>query len=917
MLLLKDLPIKRKIASIVMLSSVLSMVIAALAVLLYESFTFQPRTLRDLETMASLYAETLPAALQFNDPKTASENLAALKWRSEIVGACVYTTNGAIFAQYSRLPGTPFACPSSTPKSRKHQFETDQVSFFEPIVANGEVVGTIYFLQALPSLHERLPQYSIMFSAIIMSLIIISMLLLFSFNRSISKPILNLARLSRRISQSGNYSERAEKVGQDEIGELTDAYNWLLKITQQSLLEQKNAQEELRRTQSLLIDAQDIAHIGTWEWITSEETVKWTPELYRIYGVTPEEHTPTFESYLQKVHPDDRERVREAMSANFTSGAPFSHDEKILRPDGSVRYLHTWGHPVFDSDGTVVRMIGVCQDVTDQKIAEVEKQRYLSLLEATLESTADGILVVNQQGKIATYNQRYVQLWQIPEEVISTKDDEKALAFMQSKLQSSVGFLEKVSALYANPDAESIDALELKSGKVLERFSRPQRILGKTIGRVWSFRDITERVHSEKVMKFLADSSLAMAETLEFNVTLSNVVHLAVPFIAEGCALDTVNPETGRLERVAVAHVNPSLESLMQELIECQTSMTASTLPAQIAVTTMCPLAISDISAFLAEKNMTDSRLAALMSKLKTRSVLSVPLFFHGRAQGALTFHSLARDRYGPNEIALVQELARRCSMAIENARLYLEAQKSIQIRDDFISIASHELRTPLTPVKMQVQLLKRYAQESMNNSSRLRDLPKLIANADDQIDKLQKLVEDMLDVSRISAGRLLITPEECDLSTLVRDITKQYEESLKKSLCPLTLLADTSVKGNWDRRRLEQVIVNLLSNAMKYGRGKPIEISVATKDKTAVLAVRDHGIGIDKEAQSILFERFVRVAPIKHYGGLGLGLYIVRNIVRAHGGSIHVESEPGQGAVFVVELPVGIVPDRGTVQVA
>lgn len=143
----------------------------------------------------------------------------------------------------------------------------------------------------------------------------------------------------------------------------------------------KRSEARLRRSEQMLVDTQGVAHLGTWEWDVSQPTATWSDELYRIYGLTPEEYTPSYEAYLTKIHPDDRERVVNATNLVFHEHVPYSHDERIFRPDGSMRYLHTWAFPVLDENGKLAKLVGVCQDITDRKIAEEEVRRTNETLE--------------------------------------------------------------------------------------------------------------------------------------------------------------------------------------------------------------------------------------------------------------------------------------------------------------------------------------------------------------------------------------------------------------------------------------------------------------------------------------------------------------------------------------------------------
>jgi signal transduction histidine kinase len=173
------------------------------------------------------------------------------------------------------------------------------------------------------------------------------------------------------------------------------------------------------------------------------------------------------------------------------------------------------------------------------------------------------------------------------------------------------------------------------------------------------------------------------------------------------------------------------------------------------------------------------------------------------------------------------------------------------------------------------------------------------------QTHRLGALVERLLDVSRIAAGRLELTIEEFDLVRLVEQVADDFREPAAQAGCELKVSAPPSLRGKWDRFRLEQVLVNLLSNAVKYGAGNPIEVRLEQADGAVKLAVADRGIGIPASAVDRIFARFERAAPPQNYGGLGLGLYITRHIVEAHGGSVHVSSKEGEGTTFLVEMPL------------
>jgi PAS domain S-box-containing protein len=236
-------------------------------------------------------------------------------------------------------------------------------------------------------------------------------------------------------------------------------------------------------------------------------------------------------------------------------------------------------------------------------------------------------------------------------------------------------------------------------------------------------------------------------------------------------------------------------------------------------------------------------------------------------------------------------------------------AEAGVQARDRFLSIASHELRTPLNPLLINIQILARAARDGSLQDRLAGRAAGMLEACERQVKVFTRLVNDLLDISRIAAGRLELRLAEVDLAAVVREVAAGFGPTLAEAGCPLTLRADAPAVGRWDRARLEQVVTNLVSNAVKYGRRRPVEVTVTAEGGAARLTVRDHGIGIAPEDRERIFGRFERAVSATEYGGLGMGLYIVRQLVGALGGSVRVESEPGQGAAFTVELPCAAPP--------
>jgi PAS domain S-box-containing protein len=438
--------------------------------------------------------------------------------------------------------------------------------------------------------------------------------------------------------------------------------------------------------------------------------------------------------------PEVAERFR-ASDALAMEGRTIVEDE-ALALDAGHHTFSTVTFPLYDVGGRPRAVCGVATDVTARRRADEEIRRSLSLLEATLESTADGILVVSREGKIVRHNRQFAELWGLSQEVLKSGDEAGVMTSVLDQLDDPSAFLARVHELHAEPIASSDDTLHLKDGRIIERRSRPQRVGDEVVGRVWSFRDVTTRVRA------------------------------------------------------------------LEE-----------------------------------------------------------------------------RDR-----------------LLAEETRARAQAEEAVRVRNEFLSVASHELRTPLASLALAVDGLEQvFLGVDAAAPSR-----RALGIARRQVKRLTVLIGLLLDVSRIRAGKLALVPTEVDLSAVVRDVTALLADELARAGCTLVLRADEPVVGRWDGPRLEQVVHNLVSNAMKFGGGRPITVTVARRDDAAELSVADQGIGISEDFQKYLFAPFSRGVSARHYGGLGLGLYITKTIVEAHGGSLRVESKEGAGARFIVTLPMG-----------
>ncbi len=407
-----------------------------------------------------------------------------------------------------------------------------------------------------------------------------------------------------------------------------------------------------------------------------------------------------------------------------------------------------------------------------------------------------------------------------------------------------------------------------------------------------------EAQRSARRLTILTEVSQALAGArLDSTAVRQVIVRTVSEVTASACGLRLLSEDGQWLDVVAVHHRDPEASALAQQLM--------ATEPRQPVKGYYRELVESKRPVVLPEISLEQLRATAPpaywphLERFRFTSLLVVPLLIEDRVIGSF---AIAGDRpLDDEDRQLVVEIAERAALAIESARRYEHEQRAVRVRDEFVAVASHELRTPLTSLQFAVQATLRLARQGTEISPAFIDM---LTTAERQTRRLRRLVDLLLDVARLDADRLEVVRAPVDLAAIARDVVSTFQHEALAAGCALTLHAGAPVTGLWDAGRLEQILSNLLANAIKYGARRPIEVTVDEAAGRARLVVRDHGIGIPLDRQPRIFERFERAVPREHYGGFGLGLYIVRLIVEALGGTVGVHSAPDAGSTFTVELP-------------
>ncbi|WP_437791704.1 AAA family ATPase [Sorangium sp. So ce693] len=522
------------------------------------------------------------------------------------------------------------------------------------------------------------------------------------------------------------------------------------------------------------------------------------------------------------------------------------------------------------------------QENAERRRAERELRESQATLQAIVDNSAAAIFLKDREGRYLLVNRQASNVAGLPGHRLLGRTDAELLP---AALAEIIGDHDR-RVLETGEPLEFEEEVTMEDGPhtfLSLKFPLGEEVMPGVLCGIST--DITERKRAELAERFLADASRKLM-ALGYGATLESVAQLAVPELADRCVIHVELPSCTAGHTV--------------------TAVTAG-VPAELAGAVTD--ALRPLAAIYPDRpEVGDVRAAPRLEQLGVHSFLRVPLLARDRDRrfGVMTLLATApRRRFGPADLWLAEELGLRAALALDNTRLFTEAQEAIERRNEFLLVASHELKTPLTSLTMQAHLLARLLPRYRRAEVAPERIDAAIQLLNRQIARLAHLVNELLDVTRLNAGRLSLARAPVDLAALTREAVERMRQQLADARCRTQLDLDEPVVGDWDASRMEQVLINLLSNAIKYGAGAPIHVVVRGLEGRALLVVRDHGMGVAEADQARIFERFERAVSVRNFGGLGLGLYIVRWIVASHGGTIRVESTPGAGAAFIVELPL------------
>jgi len=629
----------------------------------------------------------------------------------------------------------------------------------------------------------------------------------------------------------------------------------------------------------------------------------WNREAERIYGYSASEALGQPNALII---PSDRFAEEEDVLRRLRTGQAIDHYETVrVRKDGTRIEVSLAVSAVRNRNGEVIGVSKIARDISQRKQLERDAVR----LAAIVEFSDDAIVSKDLNGVITSWN----------------RAAERIFGYTAAE---AVGQSIRLIIPPEHQDEEDVVLEHIQGGQTVDHFetvrcrkdgvcipisltvSPIRNHAGVVIGASKIARDISDRKKAEAEMQrasrqtaFLARMAATLSRSLDYQETLKGVANLAVPDIADWCAVDIVQ-EDGQIARLAVAHIDPAkieLARLVRERYEDATAFYSVPYVIRTGTPAIVPEITDEMIVAVAKG---DKERIRLIRALGLMSYICVPLMARGRALGALTLASARSGRrYTDEDVHFAEDVASRAAMTVENARAHQQLQNANRLKDEFLATLSHELRTPLNAILGYSRLL---AAGIVTGEK--------VTGAVDTIERnataLTQLVEDILDVSRIVSGKLRLNVQPVDLSSVLHDAVATVMPAAEAKRILLHTVLDRQVGlVSGDPDRLRQIVWNLLSNAVKFTpRHGHVQLRLERVDSSVEIVVSDTGIGIAPDFLPHIFERFRQAdsGTARQHAGLGLGLAIVRNLVEMHGGTVHAASGvDSPGATFRVKLPL------------
>ncbi|RKH25620.1 PAS domain-containing sensor histidine kinase [Corallococcus praedator] len=633
--------------------------------------------------------------------------------------------------------------------------------------------------------------------------------------------------------------------------------------------EQRRAHEALQASEQRYRSLVEAMAQPVWTTNKRGEVVEPAPRWMAFTGQTHAEHLGL--GWLSAIHPEDRKRVVRGWVESLRTRASYRGEFRLKFHAGGYRDVVGRAVPVFDGKGDIREWVSTAEDVTERKQAEALLETERARLHAVLMNAPASIAILSGREQTFTLvNPFYRRL--------SHGEDLTGIS-LRSLPPTGDDYSEFLARAFDTGEAQAqkekpIVADFNGTGDTTRRFDivyQPLRDVNGQVDSVLSFAiDVTDRVEAREKLEEWAASLRNQQQWLEAVLDRTPV------------ALILMEPHTGR-----AIFANQAARR-----------MAGGDFPEGLRVERYAGtyLFTDETGRELRSDEVPGVRAA------RGEPVHGASVVWHtptGRYSLLVEAAPLSAQHGHPAAVLLAHQ------DVSELRKTQAQLQHAVSLRDEFLTVASHELKTPLTPLQLKLQSLVRDAQTADTLEALRGRVMRTAESVSGQIRKMTTLINDLLEVTQLTGPAAPLSLEPVDLASVVQEVVERFSAQATRTDSELVIQAASGVVGQWDRHRLEQVVSSLLSNALKYGPGRPVTLTVERLRGMARLSVKDEGIGISPGSLQAIFEKFTRAVSTRHYGGLGLGLFITRQIIEAHQGTLRAESQPGQGATFIVELPV------------
>lgn len=639
---------------------------------------------------------------------------------------------------------------------------------------------------------------------------------------------------------------------------------------------------------------------------------------------------------------------------NRKNGVKELHEVRFIKKDGASLWVRAACTPLYNDNGDFVGSVGLISDISALRKDEIILQAQRSVFQrlvvgASLEDSLGELLKPIDRLVYDVYSSILLiddegRLWKGASLHIPEEYNEGINGTLIGPNQGSCGTSAYLKELVISEDVETdprwvnYKHLALKHGLHAcwssPIISKEGRVLGTFAlyfpdvrkpndFEIQVVKDITsaaalciehirlmeiEKKHLQK-MDLLAEARRVLSSTMEYEDVLRQIPNLVVEHHWAAWSFICLRNDDGIFRTISIG-ANPVVKEYLRDSI-LEFDLTGS-----IGISK----AIKENHAFFENLNAEQLKkmlpmfevtnpkrlLVEKLIHLDLQSYIAIPLEVRGQVIGGFLLASNdPKKLYNKSDLDFMTEIGRSCAVAIDNSLLYRETKRSVKAREEFISIASHELRTPLTSLKMRIDLLSLLMERGKIPKEVHDMLEPIISELKPDVVKFTKLIELLLDFSKHGSSELHLNIENCDLSKIINEEVTRLRPEFASHKTELVAKIQEKILGDCDQVRVQQVVANLLNNALKFGNGKTVTLTVTGSESHIHIEVMDKGIGISQADVSRIFKPFERAVSDKHFGGLGLGLYITKQIIERHKGRIAVESKPGEGTTFLVTLPL------------